>query len=235
LVIIEFVLLEAAFLISFIRLVRALGLTIAFLGLFDTITVRASPLSIWVAATDFRVVLLEASEAAEVISFIRFISTLSLTITVVGQFNAVSIVTLPFIFLASTLLVVIEWEVFEAAVLVTFVRLIFALGVAVAKVALEDAVTVSTLPLVVSTTAFLVIVEREFLEAALSITFIRSVKAVSLSVTYPGILDALAISTSPFVFWVAATDLGAIGGKLLEAAVFVTFIRLVFTLGFTIT
>jgi hypothetical protein len=80
------------------------------------------------------------------------------------------------------------------------------LGFTVAKVALEDAVTVSTLPLVFLTTTFLIVVERIFLEAAFIITFIRSIKAVRLTITFPRVLDALTVGAGPFGIRVAATN-----------------------------
>jgi hypothetical protein len=235
LVVVEIELLEAAFLVTFVRSISALGFSITHIRFLDAITVGASPLSFWIAATDLGVVLFEASEAAEILTFIRLIGTLGLTVTVVCQLDAISAVTLPFIILAAALLVIIECKVSETAVVITFVRTIFTLGLTVAKSALEDAVTVSTLPLIFQAATFLVVVERELLETAVLFTFIGSIQAVGLSITLPRVLDALAVAAGPFSIRVAATDFGAVGLVFLEAAVLVTLIRSVFALGLTIT
>jgi hypothetical protein len=172
LVIVELEFLEATFLVTFIRTIGTLGFTVTHLGLVDTITISACKISIWVAATDLVVVVTELSETAEAFTFIRFIGTLSITITVVGQLDAIIIVTLPFIILAATFLVVIEWEFSKAAVSITFIRTICALGFTVTKITLVDAVTVTTLELILLAATLLVVIERVFLEAAFLVTFI---------------------------------------------------------------
>jgi hypothetical protein len=107
-VVVEMELFEAAFLIALVRAIGTLGFTVTNLRVLDTVTIGTSPFSFRVTTTDLGVVLFEASEAAEIFTFVRLIRTLGLTITVVGQLDAVSIVTLPLIFLAAASLVVIE-------------------------------------------------------------------------------------------------------------------------------
>jgi len=81
----------------------------------------------------------------------------------------------------------------------------------------------------------LVVVDWEFLEAAVLVTFIRSVSALSFAITHFGLSNTLTISASPLGGWVAATDFGAIEWILLEAAFLHHFIRLIRALGFTVT
>jgi hypothetical protein len=136
-----------------------LGFTVTLLVHLDTVTISAGPFSFRVAATNLGVVLFEASEAAEVFTFIGLIGTLSLTITIITQVDTITVVALPFIILAAAFLVVVEFKVFEAAVLVALIRSISTLGFSVTESALKDAISVSTLPLVSETTALLIVVE----------------------------------------------------------------------------
>jgi uncharacterized Tic20 family protein len=63
----------------------------------------------------------------------------------------------------------------EATLFVTFIGLISALGFTIAVTVLVDTVTVGTLPLVFLAAASLVVVEGKLSEAALIVTFIRSI------------------------------------------------------------
>jgi hypothetical protein len=108
----------------FIGLIRALGFTITKGVHQDAITILAGPFRFWVAATFLTVIEVEASVAALFVTFIRFVSTLGITITVTVLVDALTVSTLPLVFLAATFLVVVEWNVSEAALLITFVRTI---------------------------------------------------------------------------------------------------------------
>jgi hypothetical protein len=150
--------------------------------------------------------------------------------------DAVTVVALPFISLTSTSLVVVEGEFLEAAVFVTFVRLISALGFTSTFISLFDAFTVGAGPLGlwVTSTDF-VVVEWILSEAALFHQLIRVVRALGFTITHFCLEGTFTIFASHLSLWVAATDFGVIIVESSEAALLVSFISLVRALVLTVT
>jgi hypothetical protein len=114
LVVIELVLVEAAFLVTFVREIGTFWFSITELGLRDTISVLALEL-LRGASTSLIVVEAELLETANIISFVSLVSTLSFTITEAILGDTITVGTLVFTALTTALLVVVEWEISEAA------------------------------------------------------------------------------------------------------------------------
>jgi len=212
-----------------------LSFAVTTFGVLDAFSVGALPLR-FLAAALLIIVELEALEAAVLVTFIRVVSALSLTVTKVSGRDAVTVSTGPFtLWIATTNLTVVEAVSTEAAGFVTFIRCIRALSLSIASVSLVDAVAVLALPLVILTSTLLVVVEGVLLEAALFVTFIRTVRALGLSITEVTLWDTLTVSTSPLGVWVAAALDVVVEWELLEAAALITLIRSISALGFTVT
>jgi hypothetical protein len=136
--VIEWEFLEAAE-VTFIRFIGTLSDTITVLLVADALTILAGELRLWVAATSLLVVEWEVFEAARFLVFIRLISALGFAITLLTEFDAVSIGTFEFILEAAALLVVVEAEFFEAARIVAFIRVISTLGSTITELIKFDA------------------------------------------------------------------------------------------------
>jgi hypothetical protein len=81
----------------------------------------------------------------------------------------------------------------------------------------------------------LVIIVREFLEAALIITFIRTVGTLGFSITLVDLRNTLSAGAGVLSLWITSTDFGVVVAIALEAAFFHHLIRVVRALGFAIT
>jgi hypothetical protein len=233
--VVESEVLEATLFVTFIRLISTLWFTITSIFKLDTVSVGTLELRS-LAAASLVVVEREFSEAAMSITFIRLISTLGFSVTEHGVVNTVTILAGPFsLWITSTSIDIVELEVLEAALLVSFIRLIWALGSTITEVGLRDTISRVTLPFAGLAATFLVVVESEFLEAALSVTFIRSIGALSFSITVLTVLDAFSVGACEFSVWIAATDLRVVEIVILEAALLFTFIRSIRALVTSIT
>jgi hypothetical protein len=233
--VVESEVLEATLFVTFIRLISTLWFTITSIFKLDTVSVGTLELRS-LAAASLVVVEREFSEAAMSITFIRLISALGFSVTEHGVVDTVTILAGPFsLWITSTSIDIIELEVLEAALLVSFIRLIWALGSTITEVGLRDTISRVTLPFAGLAATFLVVVESEFLEAALSVTFIRSIGALSFSITVLTVLDAFSVGACEFSVWIAATDLRVVEIVILEAALLLTFIRSIRALVTSIT
>jgi hypothetical protein len=171
------------------------------------------------------IVELEFLEATFFITFIRSIGALLFTVTNLFVVNTVSISTLELTgWVATTNFIVVEVKVSETTLVISFIRSIWAIGCTIAEVKIMDTVSSSTLPFIFLTTTFLIIVEFEFLKAAFFVTFVRSIRALSFSITFLRLFDTIAIGTGPFSFRVATTDLRVILFEFSETAEVFTFI-----------
>jgi hypothetical protein len=119
LVVIEWVLLEAAFrdivfTHGLVRAILALDGAITVIGHWDAVTISTGPIGAWASALG-NIVEWILAETTLFVTFIRSISALGFAITVFSLLDAVSIGTLPFRFLAAAFLVVVEIVALEAA------------------------------------------------------------------------------------------------------------------------
>jgi hypothetical protein len=126
-------------------------------------------------------------------------------------------------------------ESFETTEFVGLIRLIHALWFAIAKTGILDALRVSTLELVLLTSATLVVVVPEVFETALVESFVRLVFALSFAVTDSFFLDTITVGTRQLSVWVTSTDLAVIEWELLEAALRVVLIRTIWAVLVTVT
>jgi len=168
---------------------------------------------------DLVVVELVVLEAAGLVVLIRSISALSFTVTEFSLEDAITVGTSPFgLWVAAASLVVVEGVVLEAASGLTLIRFISALGFAVTHLLGVDAVSIGTLPLALLAAALGTIIEWEVLEAAHIVTLIRSIRALSFTVTVLVVADALTVLAGELRGWVAATSLLVVEWEVLEAA-----------------
>jgi hypothetical protein len=114
LVVVELVVVEATFLVTLIREIGAVWFSITEVGLRDTISIGALEL-LGSTSTSLIVVEAELLETANIISFVSLVSTLSFTITEAILGDTITVGTLVFTALTTALLVVVEWEISEAA------------------------------------------------------------------------------------------------------------------------
>jgi hypothetical protein len=237
LVVVELDILEAAELRDLlIRTVRAMGLAITKIVLLDAVTVSTGPLTLWIATALLAVVEAVSSEATEFVTFIRFIGALGFTVTVVIVVNTLTVGASELsLRVAAAFLDIVEVETSEAAVLVTIIRSISTLLFTITKSRFGDAVARGACELrLFETTTEFVVIEWEALVATLFVTFIRFISTLSFTITKVGGLDAVTVGTGPFGLWVAAAFLVVIEIMSEEATLFVTFIRFIGALGFTV-
>jgi hypothetical protein len=181
-VVVEWIAFEAAFFHHLIRLVRALGFTVTHLSFESALTIKASHLGLRIAATDLGAIVVELFKAAFLVTFIYSVRALGFSVTTLGLEVALFmiLVTREFSFrVAATSLVRVSFVLLEAALLVILVRFVSALSLTITKSLQRDTVTVGTLPLVFAAATSSVVVEWEFLEAALVISIIRTILAFS--------------------------------------------------------
>jgi hypothetical protein len=226
---------EAAFSISIIRSIGTLLFSITKSGFGNAVARGTGELRGFEATTEFVVIEWEALVATSLVTFIRFISTLGFSITDAVHFDAVSVGTSELRFwVAAASLVIIESMSLEAAFL-TFIRSIETLSFSITFIVSVDTLTTGTFPLEILAATFKVIVEWKFSEAAFLVTFIRSISTLGFTITVLGLLDALSVGTGQFGGWVAATFFDVVETEFLEAALLVSFIGSISTLGFSVT
>lgn len=180
LVVVEREFLEAAVFVTFVRLISALGFTSAFVSLFDTFTVCASPLGIWVASTDFVVVEWILSEAALFHQLIRVVRALRFTITHFSFEGTFTILAGHLsLWVAATDFGVVVVESSEAALLISFISLVRALGLTVTNLSLKGTFTIVTSSFCfwVAATS-LICISVELLETTLVVAFIRFISTL---------------------------------------------------------
>jgi hypothetical protein len=131
--------------------------------------------------------------------------------------------------------VVVELVFLEAAFLVTFIRFVGTLDFVVTELAVLDTVTVGagSFSLRVAATDFRTVSTKAF-EAAIVLFLIRSVRALSFTITVLLLFDTITVRAFEFTL-LATTFLIVVEGKLLETTVLVTFIGSILALSFTIT
>jgi hypothetical protein len=185
-----------------------LSFSVAEISLGDTITVVTLPLALQ-ATTSLRWIFLETLETAEVITVIRSVGTLSFAITHLGFNNALSVGTGPLGgWVAAALFSVVESVFLEAALGISFIRFIGALGFTVTHSSLEDALTVSTCPLALwIATALFISIERVTAEATVLVTFIGSIGTLGFTITSTVFGNTVTVTTGPLGLWVAAASL----------------------------
>jgi hypothetical protein len=98
-----------------------------------------------------------------------------------------------------------------------------------------DAVSIGTLPFRFLAAASLVVVESVVLETAVRVTLIRSIGALSFTVTVELVVDALTVGTGPLGLRITSTSGDTVVLEASEATAIVTFIRLIFALSFSVT
>jgi hypothetical protein len=150
-----------------------LWFTVAELGVSDTVSVGACPLTLGVAATLLLVVKLEASEAASFLAFISHVSALSFAVTISTFLDAMHWVVLTgkfSLWVTSALLSVVVLETTPAALLAVLIRLIVALGLSVTVLGLSNATSIGAGPLGGWVAAAdLRVIELEAFEAAVTV------------------------------------------------------------------
>jgi len=110
------------------------------------------------------------------------------------------------------------------------------MGFSITEIIFLDAVTVSTGPFTLwIATTNLAVVEAESSEATLFVTFIRSIGALSLSITIVIVVDALSVRASELSLRVAATLSDVVEVETSETTASVTFIRSISALFFAVT
>jgi hypothetical protein len=190
--VVEWVLVEAALLVSFIRTVGTLCFTVAVLSVSDTFAIGACPLTLGVAAAGLLAVGWETSEAALLVTFVRAIFAVSFAVTLGTFLVAVTVLAgIVGSWVAATLLSVVVLETTPAALL-SLIRLVVALRLTVTVLRLGDAAFVGTGPFggwVAATD--LTVIKLEALEAAVSVALIGTVIAVNLTVAVLGKSDTL--------------------------------------------
>jgi hypothetical protein len=225
-------LLKAAEFVTFVRSIEALGFSVTEITFWDALSAKlvviAGKLRFWVAAALSAVVEREILEATSTFTFITSITALGkivYTITKSLDIDAFTVGmslwtdgTLVLGFLAATFLIVVDLVFLEAAVVVTLIGSIRALGFSIASAGSVDAITVLALPLGRLAAAFLVVVELDALEAAKFVDLlIRFIGAMGFTITEVILLDAVTVSTGPFTLWIATALLAVVEAVSSEA------------------
>jgi hypothetical protein len=222
-----------------VRSIGAVGFAVTILSLLDAFTgathvlVFSARYCLWWAL--FVAIFGEYTSTTFLVLLVRGIITVGDTIAKLALFDALTRVAGELIVLASAVLVVVELVVLEATSGVFLVGSISTLGFTVTKLSFDDARSIGTGPfgLWVAATS-LTVVEAVVVEATLGLTFIRFISTLGFTVTSLLLVDALSVGTLPLAL-LTTTFLAVIEWELLEATEFVTFIRSIGTLGFTIT